>query len=386
MWDIAMFANGTIGGSGYNFNISFLNESEINFIDHPCESPYGHHLLCADPKREDLSATIDNGIIVTDKWILTSATACLNIYNNPWNEYFIRAGDHNLTESKNVSAIKNYHIYAKENENRCNQNDDYCLIELETPLVISESIQAIGFQNFADSTTTTTTTDWTTTWDSTWHPGLTTTLTTTTTTTSTTNARRKRQAPATTTTTTVATTTTTVATTTTTSTITTTTTIPATTTTTVATTTTTDFQPEPPILLTTTTFPWWATTKPSVDYFGNCWIAAWSDKNLRTFKADVISECDRYYSTSHIPFRKNLLSTEEKARLRKMMETTTAMPSTTTTTTTPLTPSVPEKDILQSIDEIMEPIGEDYYGRRSHFCIDNLRKVCISRQRKMFML
>ena len=27
MWDIAAFANGTIGGSGYEFNISFTDET-----------------------------------------------------------------------------------------------------------------------------------------------------------------------------------------------------------------------------------------------------------------------------------------------------------------------------------------------------------------------
>ena len=187
MWDIAMFANGTMGGSGYNFDISFFNESEIYINDDPC-GPYGLHLICGDLDFDHSSARIDNGIIVTDKWILTSATTCLNIYNNPWNDYFIHSGQTNLTESETGLAIKDYHIYSNENESQdrgCNQHDDYCLIELETLLVISESIKAIGFQDFSGlitPTTTTTTTEWTTlTWDSTWHPGLTTTLATTTT-------------------------------------------------------------------------------------------------------------------------------------------------------------------------------------------------------------
>ena len=93
-----MFANGTIGGSGYNFDISFFNESQINqMTGNPCESSYGHLLICVDFDNDNSSARIDNGIIVTDKWILTSATTCLNIYNNPWNDYFIQAGKTNLT-------------------------------------------------------------------------------------------------------------------------------------------------------------------------------------------------------------------------------------------------------------------------------------------------
>ena len=160
MWDIAMFANGTIGGSGYDFDISFFNESEINMNDNSC-GPYGLHLICVDIEVDDSSARIDNGIIVTDKWILTSATTCLNIYNNPWNDYFIQAGKNNLTEKVTGLTIKNYNIYAKENESQgqeCNQDDNYCLIELDTPLVISKAINAIGFQDFNGSTTTTTTT------------------------------------------------------------------------------------------------------------------------------------------------------------------------------------------------------------------------------------
>ena len=108
MWDIAMFANGTIGGSGYNFDITFFNESEISMVNDPCSSPYGHHLICMTDWENinDSRSRIDNGIIVTDKWILTSATVCLNIYNNPWNDYFIRAGTHNLTEFENGSIIQ----------------------------------------------------------------------------------------------------------------------------------------------------------------------------------------------------------------------------------------------------------------------------------------
>ena len=102
----------TMGGSGYNFNISFFDEPEANLFDDPCTSSYGHHLICMNELLEntlwemDFEPKIFNGIIVTDKWILTSATACLNINNSPWNDYVIRAGTHNLTDSGDDSVIK----------------------------------------------------------------------------------------------------------------------------------------------------------------------------------------------------------------------------------------------------------------------------------------
>ena len=88
MWGIAMFANGTIGGSGYNFDITFFNESEISMVNDPCSSPYGHHLICMTDWENinNSRSRIDNGIIVTDKWILTSATVCLNIYNQSYTD------------------------------------------------------------------------------------------------------------------------------------------------------------------------------------------------------------------------------------------------------------------------------------------------------------
>ena len=214
MWDIAMFANGTIGGSGYNFNITFFNDTEINMVEDPCTSPYGHHLICMTDWENDSTTRIDNGIIVTDKWILTSATVCLNIYNNPWNDYFVRAGAHNLTEFENGSVIKDYHIFSKENQDQdqeCNQNDDYCMIELETPLVISENIKAIGFQNFA----------------STYNKNL----------------------------------------------------------------------QQPP------------TTKSAFD---KCWIAAWSNKSLRTLKVEIDDDCYSYYPSDHISFQNHKLSAKQK--------------------------------------------------------------------------
>ena len=343
-----MFANGTMGGSGYNFDISFFNESEIDqTTDDPCESSYGHLLICVDIDFDESSARIDNGIIVTDKWILTSATTCFNIYNNPWNDYFIQAGKTNLTESETGSAIKDYHIYSKDNENQdrgCNQHDDYCLIELETPLVISEAVQAIGFQDLSGSTTpTTTTTEWTTlTWDSTWHPGLTTTLssttttTTITTTTSTTmDGRKKRQA---------------------------------------------NTNPTPPIPIMPTTLPWWATTT-TPSYPSRCWISAWSDKNLRTFKADVDSECYVYYSDSHISFRKNKLSIEEQANLQKKIESYRKTSNAQREKNDKSNDDFLDEIIYQIKDAMeeraeKEAIDRSYY-RRSHFCIDNLRIVSI---------
>ena len=297
----------------------------------------------------DLESHLYNGIIVTDRWILTSATACLNIYNSPWNDYVIIAGSHNLTESNDDLAIKDYHIYSKEKENDekgCNQHDDYCLIELATQLVISEHIQAIGFQHFTTSSTSTTT-DRTTTWDSTWHPGLTTST-------------------ATTITTTTSTTTTTFS-----------------TTTTIMSTSTTTWD--------STWFPWLTTTKkdtkptPSFnDSFDKCWIAAWSDNNLRTFKVDISNSgyCDPYYPSEHRPFRKHKLSTKEQAKLKKKMQDNKK-------SNFPEPPNdiddVDDADIddaiaavvEQIIDTIMNPQGLNYYGERTHICIDNLRNVCI---------
>ena len=349
MWDIAMFANGTIGGSGYNFDITFFNESEM--VDDPCTSPYGLHLICMTDFENDSKTRIDNGIIVTDKWILTSTTACLNIYTNPWNNYFVHAGTHNLTKFENGSVIKNYHMYSKENQDQdrgCNQNDDYCLIELETPLVISESIQAIGFQHFATTASTAIPTDFTTSWDSTWNPNLTTitstvftstttttTSTTTTTTTSTNSDRRKRQAvpippfptnivgmP----------------------------TIPTTTT------TTTKGAPEVP------------STKPSFDV-PKCWIAAWSDNNLRTFKVDIAttSYCYQYYPSEYIPFRKHKLSNEQKAESRKRQKDDKRSRD------RKINSKIHSSEHI--IDDIMNPQGLNYYGERNHICLDNLRNV-----------
>ena len=292
MWDIAMFANGTIGGSGYNFNITFFNESEINMIDDPCTSPYGHHLICMTEFENDSKKRIDNGIIVTDKWILTSATTCLNFYDNPWNNYFIHAGTHNLTHSDNGSIIKDYHIYSKENQNQeqgCNQNDDYCMIELETPLIISENIQAIGFQHF--TATESAALELTTTVVTTSTPTTSTTITTTTTTSTTTSTR-----------------------------------------------------------VTTTTRP-----------FDKCWIAAWSENNLRTFKVDIDNYCYSYYSSDHISFRRHKSSS--KKNMKEEIEANEKNGA-----------KKPKEHIN---DVIMNPQGEDYYGRRSHICIDNLRHVCI---------
>ena len=253
MWDIAMFENGTIGGSGYNFDISFFNESETAVVDNPCTSQYGHHLVCINDLFGPDDFGIDNGIIVTDKWILTSATACLNIYENPWNDYFIQAGNHNLTNIKNGSMIKDYHMYGQENSTQqCNQHDDYCLIELETPLVISESIQAIGFQHFATTTNATT------------------------------------------------------------------------------------------------------TGKTALDdSLDRCWIAAWSDENLRTFKADVSSGCQPYYPDENIPFFKNKLTTEQKSTIKKKIEAY-------------------RKTFENFTSKNPDVRTEDEYGRRSHLCLDNL--------------
>ena len=337
-----MFANGTIAGAGYDFDINFFNESEIDpMTDNPCDSPFGHILICVNRVSDDSSARIDNGIIVTDKWILTSATTCLNIYNNPWNDYFIQAGKTNLTEFTGGSAIKDYHIYANENENPyrgCNQHNDYCLIELETPLVIGEAIQAIGFQSLSGLTTTTS--EWTTTWDSTWHPGLTTTLTTTTTTTTTT----------------------------------------ATTTTTTS--TTIDGRKKrqvmPPLPTFTTTWTWpTTTTTTTTETFPNysldrCWIAAWSDENLRTFKADVDSECYDYYFYDHISFRRNKLSTKERAKLRKKIENYKTQNDKKQESYHHDMPVVETED--DQLHDAMGTMNEINY-RRSHFCIENLRKV-----------
>jgi len=271
MWHIAMFANGTIGGSGYNFNITFFNESEINMVDDPCTSPYGHHLICMTESENDSTTRIDNGIIVTDKWILTSATVCLNIYNNPWNDYFVRAGAHNLTEFENGSIIKDYHIYSKENQDQdqgCNQNDDYCMIELETPLVISENIKAIGFQHFT----------------STYNKNL----------------------------------------------------------------------QQPP------------TTRSAFD---KCWIAAWSDNNLRTFKVEIDNNCYSYYPNDHISFQNHKLSANQKTGQKMKVNRSSG-------------DDKPKELITNEIigvvrDDIMNPEGVDYYGRRTHICIENLRRVCI---------
>ena len=112
MWDIAFFVNGTIGGSGYDFNISFFDKYEETIVDDPCTSSFGHHLVCVNQLREkkiwenNYVSKIYNGIIVTDIWILSSATACLNIFKSPWNDYVIRAGTHNLTKSGDSSVIK----------------------------------------------------------------------------------------------------------------------------------------------------------------------------------------------------------------------------------------------------------------------------------------
>ena len=322
----------------------------------------------------DFGPQIFNGIIVTDKWILTSATACLNINNSPWNDYVIRAGTHNLTDSGDDSLIKDYHIYSKGNENQergCNQNDDYCLIELENALVISENIQAIGFQHFTPTTSTTTTSGWTTTWDSTWHPGLTTTVTTTSVITTTTSTfttttitateptieeevvppftkgnRRKRQV------------------------------VPLPT------------GPLPPTMFTTTTTTTTesAETKPTPSFdesFDKCWIAAWSDNNLRTFKVDInnYGYCDPYYPGEHRPFRKHKLSTEEQAKLKKKMQAN-KKPNIATPPSIPDFPEDFPEEIIDAVveaveDAIMNSQGVNFYGERTHICIDNLRHVCI---------
>ena len=346
-----MFANGTIGGSGYNFDITFFNESETSMVDNPCSSPYGHHLICATEweNTNDAGSRIDNGIIVTDKWILTSATACLNIYKNPWNDYFVHAGTHNLTGVENGLIIKDYHIYSADNQNQergCNQNDDYCLIELETPLVISESIQAIGFQYFTKTESATMPIDFTTSWDSTWNPNITittstvststTTTTTTTTRTSTNSDRRKRQAvpiPPIVTIPTMPT-------------------IPTTTTTTKSSTTTT-------------------TTRGESDapHVPKCWIAAWSDNNLRTFNVDISDSnyCYPYYPSEYVPFRKHKLSTKQKDESRKRRKYHKKLRDRKTNSTIH-----PSEYIF---DDIMNPQGLTYYGERTHICLDNLRDV-----------
>ena len=355
-----------MGGSGYDFNISFFNESEAIVYDDPCISDYGHHLICVNELLEstiyemDYESQIFNGIIVTDKWILTSATACLNIYNSPWNDYVISAGTHNLTNSDDGSIIKDYHIYSKENENQergCNQYDDYCLIELEDALVISENVQAIGFQHFTTTGSTTTTTGGTTTWDSTWHPGLTTTITTSTTTTmpttttsttttiSTKNDRRKRRV------------------------------VPVPT------------GPLPPSIFTTTTTTKSAETNPTPspeESFDKCWIAAWSDNNLRTFKVDINNQgyCDSYYPSEHRPFRKHKLSTEEQAKLKEKMQANKKVNITISEDINEF-PDFPNSEeiiaaVVEAVDDaIMNHQGVNYYGQRSHICIDNLRHVCI---------
>ena len=351
-----MFANGTIGGSGYNFNITFFNDTEINMVDDPCTSPYGHHLICMNDWENinNSRSRIDNGIIVTDKWILTSATACLNIYNNPWNEYFIRAGTHNLTAFENGSIIKDYHIFSNENQNQdggCNQNDDYCMIELETPLVISEDIQAIGFQHFTPIASTTMPMDFTTSWDSTGNPEFTSTaITTTTSTTSTTttipaNDRRKRQAAPTTTTTTTTTPTTTTPTTTT-----------STTTTPSTTSTKATRAPATTTMLTTT-------TRGSTDVFAKCWISAWSDNNLRTYKVDIdpTNYCYPYYPTEHTPLRKH-----KEAHFKKRMKANKKARDKKAN-------SKPHS----FIEDVMDLLGLNNYGERTHICLDKLRLVSL---------
>ena len=42
-----------MGGSGYNFNISFFDEPEANLFDDPCTSSYGHHLICVNEFLEN---------------------------------------------------------------------------------------------------------------------------------------------------------------------------------------------------------------------------------------------------------------------------------------------------------------------------------------------
>ena len=403
-----MFANGTIGGSGYNFDISFFNATEISMVDDPCSSPYGHHVICLNMNA--ITSRIDNGIIVTDKWILTSATACLDINDSPWNDYFIHAGAHNLTDSDAGIAIKDYHIYAKDgesNENQyqgCNQNDDYCLIELETPLIISENIQAIGFQHFTSGSTTT---DWTATWTktttttpikSTLIPSTTITTRTTlpTTTTSTgffpvlDSDRQKRQAvpPSPPPDVIINTTTTSTSFTTTTS-------------------TTTWDSTWHPWLTTTTRSDTNPPTPPFHNPFDKCWIAAWSDNILRTFKVDAMMDnnyCYAYFPSEHSPFLKHKLSLDQKVEHEKKMEAykkafyktlkesqnsnTKATPPATPGSTPGATdlPNIPDfpntsdlPNIQDIIDAIMNPQGTNWNGERSHICIDNLRHVCIDR-------
>ena len=370
-----MFANGTIGGSGYNFDITFFNESETSMVDDPCSSPYGHHLICATEweNTNDSGSRIDNGIIVTDEWILTSATVCLNIYKNPWNDYFVNAGTHNLTGVENGLIIKDYHIYSADNQNQeqgCNQNDDYCLIELDTPLVISESIQAIGFQHFTQTEFATMPMDFTTGWDSTWNPNLTTTTstaststtttatttTTSTTTTSTNSDRRKRQA------------------------------IPIPPIPTIPTMPSIPTQPSIPtmqtIATTTTTTtrgaPDTPTTKPSF-YVPKCWIAAWSDNNLRTFKVDISATnyCYPYYPSEYVPFRKHKLSTEQKNESRKRRKDHKKLRDRKTN------PNIHPSEYI--LEDIMNPQGLNYYGQQTHICLDNLRDASLVYELQYFI-
>ena len=118
---------------------------------------------------------------------------------------------------------------------------------------------------------------------------------------------------------------------------------------------------------TTTTSTTTTSTTTTSLYPSRCWIAAWSDKKLRTFEADVDTECFYYDIDSHISFRRNKLSTEEQANLQKKMEIYRK------------TSKAEQKDESND-DEIgaeKEAIKRSH-NQRSHFCIDNLRNVSMS--------
>ena len=62
-----------------------------------------------------IDQTIDHGTIITDKWILTSATVCRKFPKFIDKEFFIIAGSQNLTDItnkedfyQNRKLIKNY--------------------------------------------------------------------------------------------------------------------------------------------------------------------------------------------------------------------------------------------------------------------------------------
>merc|ERR1711917_200885 len=64
-------------------------------------------------------------------------------------------------------------------------------------------------------------------------------------------------------------------------------------------------------------------TPPFDNPFDKCWIAAWSDNILRTFKVDTMMDnnyCYTYFPSEHSPFLKHKLSPDQKVEHEKKME------------------------------------------------------------------